>query len=69
MTKQSTGSPNETRGRGFKIGQSLIYRRNRMTIEGRYLVLEVLRDHDEVCYRIRSQDDGSLEYTARESEL
>jgi hypothetical protein len=52
----------------FKIGQSLFYRRARGS--GRYVVLTVLRQtRGEVCYRIRSHDDESVEHVARESEL
>jgi hypothetical protein len=54
----------------FKIGQSLIYRKGRMKADGRYVVLAVLpQTLGEVRYRIRSQDDASLEYIACESEL
>jgi hypothetical protein len=56
--------------RKFKIGQSLLYRKGREKESGRYVVLAVLpKTRGEVRYRIRSQDDESLEYTARESEL
>jgi hypothetical protein len=50
--------------RGFKIGQSLCYRKARGS--GRYVVLAVLRQtRGEVCYRIRSQDDELVERVAR----
>ena len=58
------------RKREFKIGQSLLFRKGRKTESGRYVVLAVLpQTRGEVRYRIRSQDDESLEYIARESEL
>jgi hypothetical protein len=54
----------------FKIGQSLIYRKGRTRVSGRYVVLAVLpQTLGEVYYRIRSQDDETLEYIACESEL
>jgi hypothetical protein len=54
----------------FKIGQSLFYRKGRTRMSGRYVVLAVLpQTLGEVRYRIRSQDDESLEYIACESEL
>ena len=54
----------------FKIGQSLIYRKGRTKADGRYVVLAVFpQTRGEVRYRIRSQDDESLEYIACESEL
>ena len=56
--------------RKFKIGQSLLYRKGREKESGRYVVLAVLsQTRGEVRYRIRSQDDESLEYIACESEL
>ena len=56
--------------REFKIGQSLRYRKGRNKESGRYVVLAVLsQTRGEVRYRIRSQDDESLEYIACESEL
>jgi polyhydroxyalkanoate synthesis repressor PhaR len=62
--------PGEMSNREFKIGQSLLYRKGREKESGRYVVLAVLpKTRGEVRYRIRSQDDESLEYTARESEL
>jgi hypothetical protein len=54
----------------FKIGQSLIYRMGRAKASGRYVVLTVLpQTPGEVCYRIRSQEDESVEHVVRESEL
>ena len=54
----------------FKIGQSLVYRKDRTRADGRYVVLAVLpQTLGEVHYRIRSQDDAALEYIAGESEL
>ena len=54
----------------FKIGQSLFYRKGRTRMSGRYVLLAVLpQTLGEVRYRIRSQDDESLEYIACESEL
>ena len=56
--------------REFKIGQSLRYRKGRNKESGRYVVLAVLsQTPGEVRYRIRSQDDESLECIACESEL
>jgi hypothetical protein len=58
------------RKREFKIGQSLLFRKGRKKESGRYVVLAVLpQTRGEVRYRIRSQDDESLEYIACESEL
>ena len=60
--------PSGTNKRGFKIGQSLVYRRD--VENGRCVVLAVFpQTRGEVRYRIRSQDDESLEYIACESEL
>jgi hypothetical protein len=55
----------------FKIGQSVFYYPTaRPKVEGRYIVMRLVPQLDgEVRYRIRSQDDGSREYTASESEL
>ena len=58
------------RKREFKIGQSLLYRKGRPKESGRYIVLAVLpQARGEVRYRIRSQDDESLQYIVLESEL
>jgi hypothetical protein len=62
--------PSGTNKRGFKIGQSLVYRRDGARENGRYVVLAVFpQTRGEVRYQIRSQDDESLEYIACESEL
>ena len=54
----------------FKIGQSLLYRKDRIKMSGRYVVLTVLpQTRGEARYRIRSQDDEPREYVALESEL
>jgi hypothetical protein len=55
----------------FKIGQRLHYHpTNRMKAQGRFLVIRLFPQPDgQVHYRIRSEDDTSLEYTADASEL
>jgi hypothetical protein len=46
----------------FKIGQSLLYRKDRVKMSGRYVVLAVFpQTRGEVRYRVRSQDDESRE--------
>jgi hypothetical protein len=56
--------------RDFKIGRSLFYHKGGTKGNGRDVVLAVLpQPPGEVCYRIRSQDDESVEHVARESEL
>jgi hypothetical protein len=57
--------------RELKIGQSVFYRpTNRMEAAGPYAVIRLLlQPGGEVCYRIRSLEDDSLEYTADEREL
>jgi hypothetical protein len=53
----------------FKIGQSVFYRAGRVK-EGPFRVLAVLpQRRDKARYRIRSQDDETVEYVADESEL
>jgi hypothetical protein len=53
----------------FKIGQSVFYRAGRVK-EGPFRVLAVLlRRHAIARYRIRKQDDETVEYDADESEL
>ena len=62
--------PKEMSKHEFKIGQSLLYRKGRIRMSGRYVVLAVLpQTLGEVRYRIRSQDDEALEFIACESEL
>ena len=57
--------------RKFKIGQPLLYHpTNRMKVQGRFIVIQLFPQPDgEVHYRIRSENDISLEYTADASEL
>ena len=56
--------------RGFKIGQSVFYRRERFRQGGRYVVLAPLpQPLGKVRYQIRSQDDETIECIADESEL
>jgi hypothetical protein len=56
--------------RGFKIGQSLFYRKGGARQDGRYVVLAPLpQPLGKVRYRIRSQDDVTIECIADESEL
>ena len=57
--------------RKFKIGQPLLYHpTNRMKARGRFIVIRLFQQPDgKVHYRIRSENDGSLEYTADASEL
>jgi hypothetical protein len=56
--------------RKFKIGQPLYYPTNRMKAQGRFMVIQLFPQPDgEVHYRIRSENDTSLEYTADASEL
>jgi hypothetical protein len=53
----------------FKIGQSVFYRAGRVK-EGPFQVLAVLpQRRDKARYRIRRQDDETIEYVADESEL
>jgi len=69
MKAQSSGTRRKMNKRGFKIGQSLVYRRDGARENGRYVVLALFpQTRGEVRYRIRSQDDESLEYIACESE-
>jgi hypothetical protein len=54
----------------FKIGQALIFRKGRIKLGGRYIVLAVLPESiGTPRYRIRSQDDGKTEHVAEEREL
>jgi hypothetical protein len=57
--------------RKFKIGQPLLYHpTNRMKARGRFIVIRLFPQPDgKVHYRIGSENDGSLEYTADASEL
>jgi len=59
--------------RKFKIGQTLFYYRggrNRGGKAGPYVVLGIVpQANGKACYRIRHQNDRSLEYVAREDEL
>ena len=57
--------------RKFKIGQPLLYYpTNRMKLKGRFIVIRLFPQPDgEVHYRIRSENDISLEYTADAREL
>ena len=51
----------------FKIGQYAYYRSR---AEGRFVVMRLLPQlKGKPCYIIRSEDDASLEYTAKASEL
>ena len=53
--------------REFKIGQYVFYRSR---AEGRFVVMKLLpQSKGEPRYIIRSEDDASLEYTAKASEL
>jgi hypothetical protein len=53
----------------FKIGQSLFYRAGRVRL-GKFVVLAVTaQPAGKIRYRIRSQDDETIEYIADESEL
>ena len=70
MKPKPSGTQRKINKRGFKIGQSLVYRRDGARENGRYVVLAVFSEtRGEVRYQIRSQDDESLEYMACESEL
>ena len=57
--------------RKFKIGQPLLYHpANRVKVKGRFIVIRLFPQLDgKVQYRIRSEEDASLEYTANASEL
>ena len=56
--------------REFKIGQSLFYRKEGARQDGRYVVLVPLpQPLGKVRYRIRCQDDETIECIADESEL
>ena len=56
--------------RGFKICQSLFYRKGGARQDGRYVVLAPLPQQlGKVRYQIRSQDDETIECIADESEL
>lgn len=57
--------------RKFKIGQPLLYHpTNRMKAQGRFIVIQLFPQPDgKVHYRIGSENDTSLEYTADASEL
>jgi hypothetical protein len=57
--------------RKFKIGQPLLYYpTNRMKLKGRFIVIRLFpRPDGQVHYRIRSEEDASLEYTADAREL
>ena len=57
--------------RKFKIGQPLLYHpTNRMKARGRFIVIRLFPQPDgKVHYRIRSENDVCLEYTADASEL
>ena len=56
--------------RKFKIGQALLYHPTRMKAQGRFIVIGLFPQPDgKVHYRIRSENDASLEYTADASEL
>jgi hypothetical protein len=57
--------------RKFKIGQPLLYHpTNRMKARGRFIVIGLFpQPNGEVHYRIRSENDISLEYTADTREL
>jgi hypothetical protein len=53
----------------FKIGQSVFYRAGRVK-QGPFLVLAVLpQRRDKARYKIRSQDDETVEYVVDEREL
>jgi hypothetical protein len=55
---------------GFKIGQSLFYRKGGARQDGRYVVLTSLpQPLGKARYRIRSLDDETIECIADESEL
>jgi hypothetical protein len=59
--------------RKFRIGQSVFYYRggrDRGNKAGLFIVLNTFsRPSGEIRYRIRSQNDPSIEYVARENEL
>jgi hypothetical protein len=59
--------------RKFKIGQSIFYYRggrDRGSKTGSFIVLNTFsRPNGEIRYRIRSQNDPSIEYVARQNEL
>ena len=57
--------------RKFKIGQPLLYHpTNRMKAQGRFIVIGLFpQPNGEVHYRITSENDISLEYTADTREL
>ena len=62
------GTDDRTTHYKFKIGQSVHYEgRGRI---GPYVIIAVLQQvQDDVRYRIRSQNDRSLEYVASQREL
>ena len=54
----------------FKIGQALIYHKGHIKRDGRYVVLAVLpQSIGKARYRIRSQEDETIEHIADEREL
>ena len=59
------------RMRKFKIGQPLLYHpTNRMKAQGRFIVIRLFpQPGGNIHYRIRSENDAALEYTADASEL
>ena len=64
-----TGFPNLMTEPRFKIGQSVFHRAGRVKA-GPFRVLALLpQRRDKSRYRIRSQDDETVEYVADESEL
>lgn len=54
----------------FKIGQSLVFRKGQVKLSGRYIVLAVIpQSVGKARYRIRSQEDETIEHIASEREL
>jgi hypothetical protein len=56
--------------RHFNLGQSVVYRIGRVN-QGRFVIVGVLSQppRDKLRYRIRSQDDDTIEHVVEESEL
>jgi hypothetical protein len=56
--------------RHFNLGQSVVYRIGRVN-QGRFVIVGVLSQppRHKLRYRIRSQDDDTIEHVVEESEL